>query len=341
MKQVLATAFCTAVILAGATTAHAQGKPEKTNVTMAFASTGVTYLPGILAESLGYYKEVGLHVNIAAFSGGSKALASMMGGSADVVSGAYSHTIELAAKNQHLVTFAVQVNCPGWLFGIGKKDFSTVKSIADLKGKRIGVSAPGSSTNQAVSYMLAKAGVSPKDVSIIGVGTSAGAVAAIESGEIDALIVNDPAATLLVQRGNMKPLADFQSREGTRKVFGGDYPEASLYTKQEFLDHNPNTIQALTTAIVKAEHWMAKATPTEIWAKVPTEFRGQNQKEYEQALQNSRACISTDGMMDPAGPKVVEDVLATALPNITAAHVDLSKTYTNKFVIEANKGLAK
>jgi NitT/TauT family transport system substrate-binding protein len=341
MKQILATFLCAAVLATGATAAQAQGKLEKTNITISFASTGVTYLPGILAESLGYYKEAGLHVKIAAFSGGSKALASMMGGSADVVSGAYSHTIELAAKNQHLVNFVVQVNCPGWLFGIGKKDFASVKSIADLKGKRIGVSAPGSSTNQAVNYMLAKAGVNPKDVSIIGVGQSAGAVAAIESGEIDALIINDPAATLLKSSGNMKPLADFQSREGTHKVFGGDYPEASLYSKQSFVDANPNTVQALATAIVKTEHWMAKATPAEIWAKVPPEFRGKDQKEYEQALQNSRACISTDGMMDPAGPKVVENVLATALPNIAGAHVDLTKTYTNKFAIKANADLSK
>lgn len=341
MTKIVAAALCAALATVGSTAARAQGKLEKKDINMAFASTGITYLPAILAKSLGYYKEAGLNVTISAFSGGSKALQAMMGGSADVVSGAYSHTIELAAKHQDLVTFVVQVNCPGWIFGIGKKDFGSVKSIAGLKGKRIGVSSPGSSTNQAVNYMLSKNGVNPKDVSIIGVGQSSGAVAAIKSGEIDALIINDPGATILTQSGDFKALANFQSPTGTHKIFGGDYPEASLYTKQAFVTANPNTTQALATAVVKAEHWMAKATPEQIWNKVPAEYRGKNKKQYEQALQNSQACISSNGIMDPAGPKVVERVLETALPNIKDAHIDLTKTYDNSFAKRANAGLTQ
>lgn len=291
-----------------------------------------------VAQAKGYYKAEGLDVKLLPI-GDQSPIQTVATGTADF--GTTWITDLLTARQQGIPVVHIAQLFQKSGFTLVSLKTSNITKPADLKGKRIGVSAPGSSTNQAVNYMLAKAGVSPKDVSIIGVGQSAGAVAAIESGEIDALIINDPAATLLKQSGNMKPLADFQSREGTRKVFGGDYPEASLYTKQSFVDANPNTVQALTTAIVKAEHWMAKATPAEIWAKVPAEYRGKNQKEYEQALQNSRACISTDGMMDPAGPKVVEDVLATALPNIKGAHVDLSKTYTNRFVVEANKELAK
>jgi NitT/TauT family transport system substrate-binding protein len=340
MKRLLAV-LGVAAIAAASPAAHAAGKLEKTDIKIAFASTGVTYLPAILAKSLGYYKDAGLDVTIAAFSGGSKALQAMMGGSADVVSGAYSHTIELAAKGQDLVTFVVQVNCPGWLFGIAKKDFDSVKSIADLKGKRIGVSSPGSSTNQAVNYMLVRAGVDPKNVSIVGVGQDAGAVAAIKAGEIDALIINDPGATILKESGDFKTLANFQSRDGTRKVFGGDYPEASLYTKRNFLRDNPNTGQALATAVVKAEHWMAKATPAEITAKVPEKYRGKDVKQYATALENSRECISTDGIMDESGPKVVEEVLASAVPDIKNAHIDLSKTYTNTFTKKANEGISQ
>jgi NitT/TauT family transport system substrate-binding protein len=341
MKRLVASVLGAALVAATASAALADGKPEKTDIKIAFASTGITYLPAIMAKALGYYDEAGLNVTVAAFSGGSKALQAMMGGSADIVSGAYSHTIELQAKGQDLVTFAVQVNCPGWIFGIGKKDFDSVKSVVDLKGKRVGVSSPGSSTNQAVNYMLAKAGLSQKDVAIIGVGQDAGAVAAVKAGEIDALIINDPGATILMQSGDFKPLANFQTRKGTHEVFGGDYPEASLYTKRDFLKENPNTAQALATAVVKAEHWMAKATPAEIAAKVPEKYRGKDMKQYEQALKNSRECISTDGIMDAKGPKVVEEVLATALPDIKNADIDLSKTYTNKYTEKANKGLAK
>lgn len=341
MKKLLTSSVFAALLAATGTAAHAQGKVEKSNITMAFASTGITYLPAIMAKSLGYYQEAGLNVKIVAFSGGSKALQALMGGSADVVSGAYSHTIELAAKNQDLETFVLQVNCPGWVFGVGKKDFNTIKTVADLKGKRIGVSAPGSSTNQVLNYVLKRNGVDPKDVSVIGVGTGAGAVAAVRSGEIDALVTNDPSATILRESGDFKTLISYQTRKSTRKVLGGDYPEASLYAKQSFVDNNPNTTQALATAVVKAEHWMNKATPAQIWAKVPAEYRGKDEKQYEQGLINSKECISTDGIMDPKGPKVVESVLETALPNIKKANVDLTKTYTNKFAKKANEGLTQ
>ncbi|WP_370885905.1 isocitrate/isopropylmalate family dehydrogenase [Caballeronia sp. RCC_10] len=150
----------------------------------AAASTGITYLPMLVAKQRGYFKDEGLDVTIAAFSGGSKTLEALLGGGSDMVAGAYSNTITMATKGQHLVVVAAQVICPGWIFGVSQKRGSDVKSPKDLKGLRIGVSAPGSSTHIAVNYILHKAGLQPSDVSIIGVGQAAGAVAAVTSASV-------------------------------------------------------------------------------------------------------------------------------------------------------------
>src|SRR3954463_14777802 len=171
--------------------------PEKRKVNIATASLGLPYLPLIIAQQRKYFAEEGLEVEIAAFAGGSKALQSLMGGSSDVASGAYSNTLTMAAKGQRLKNFVVQVRYPALTIAVSKRVADRYKSPADLKGMKIGVSAPGSSTHMVVAHLLGKAGLKSEDVSIIGVGTSAAAVAAIEKGEIDAIINSDPVMTKL------------------------------------------------------------------------------------------------------------------------------------------------
>jgi NitT/TauT family transport system substrate-binding protein len=100
MKRILLPAISAAVAFVGMSPALAQDKPEKSQVHIGAASTGVTYLPLLVAKQLGYFKDEGIEVTIAAFSGGSKALEALLGGSTDVVAGAYSNTLTMAAKGQ-------------------------------------------------------------------------------------------------------------------------------------------------------------------------------------------------------------------------------------------------
>ena len=72
-----------------------------------------------------------------------------------------------------------------------------IKSIKDLAGKAVGVSAPGSSTDFFLKYLLAKNGMDPASVSVVGIGLAATAVAAMEHGKVNAAVMLDPAATLM------------------------------------------------------------------------------------------------------------------------------------------------
>jgi len=326
-----------ASLLAAGPAAGQQPKVEKPSLTIATASLGLTYLPLVLADRLGYFKDEGLTVDIAAFPGGSKALESLLGGSADIVSGAYSNTLTMGAKGQHLIDFVAQIDCPGWVLGVSKAKAATFKSLADLKGMNIGVSAPGSSTHMAVNYILTKAGVPTDAVSIIGVGTSSGAVAAMRAGQIDALINNDPVATILLQGGDMITVAEMRNREDSAKVFGGPYPEASFYSTAAFVKANPRTVQAVTNAVVRTLHWIQKATPDQLADAVPPEYLLGNKKLYMDGFQATRGCYSPSGLTAREGAAKVLEVLSAFDPGVRSANLRVEDTYTNSFVEQAEK----
>ena len=117
------------------------------------------YLPLSIAESQGYFKAEGLDVTIVDFAGGSKALQAVVGGSADVVSGAFEHTLLMQPKGIKLRAFALQGRAPQIVLGINPKTMPGYRTVADLKGRKIGVTAPGSSTNVLANFVLAKAGL--------------------------------------------------------------------------------------------------------------------------------------------------------------------------------------
>ncbi|OWJ68756.1 ABC transporter substrate-binding protein [Inquilinus limosus] len=332
MKRVLAMSLCSALLLAWTGTTGVQAAPEKTEIHLAAAGTGFPYLPFLVAAQRGYFKDEGLDVQIGVFAGGSKALEALMGGSADIVAGAYSNTISMAAKGQPLVSFAIQANCPDWVFGVTKANKDTIRSIADLKGKRIGVSAPGSSFHMGVNYLLAKAGLHPDDVSIVGIGASSGAVAAAKAGLVDALMTNDPVATILEESGDLTPLIEMRSEDGNRTAFGGDYPEAAIYSTRDFVEANPNTAQAVANAIVRAERWMAAASPEEVADSVPQDYMVTDKALFARAYSKLRRCLSRDGMMTEDSAVLVRAVLAAFDPAIADAKIDLSATYDNRFV---------
>src|SRR6185437_8938851 len=160
---------------------------------IAFAQSKVTlavgggsclcYLPTMLAKQLGEYEKAGVNVEVIDFKGGSESLKAVIGGSADVVSGYFDHCVNLAAKGQHLQAFVVYDRFPGFALVVSPKHTGEINSIKDLAIKKVGVSAPGSSTDFFLKYILKKNGVDPNSVAVIGVGLGATAVAAMERSE--------------------------------------------------------------------------------------------------------------------------------------------------------------
>jgi len=315
---------------------------EKPKLTLAVGGKNLLYyLPLTIAEQLGYFKAEGLELTIADFAGGSQALRAVVGGSADVVSGAFEHTVNMQAKGQRLRAFVLQGRAPQIVLGVNPKTMPNYKAVADLKGKKIGVSAPGSSTNVMANFVLAKAGLKPTDVSIIGVGTSSGAVAAMRSGQIDALSNLDPVITLLQRSGDLKIISDTRIVAESDKVFGGPMPAACLYAPQSFIDKNPNTAQALANAIVRADRWIQGAGPADIIKAVPESYLLGDRAVYIDAFLAAKGALSPDGMIPEGGAETARRALASIDAEIANAKLDLNAVYTNEFVKKANAKYAK
>ena len=310
---------------------------EKPKLTLAVGGKNLLYyLPLTIAESLGYFKAEGLEVTIADFAGGSRALQAMIGGSADVVSGAFEHTINMQTKGQRLRAFVLQGRAPQIVLGINPKTMPNFKTVADLKGKKLGVTAPGSSTNVLANFVLAKAGLKPSDVSIVGVGAGSGAAAAMRSGQIDAMSNLDPVITLLVRSGDMKVVSDTRVVAEADKIFGGPMPAGCLYAPQSFIDKNRATVQALTNAVVRANKWIQAAGAGDIIKAVPESYLLGDRAVYIDAFLAAKGALSVDGLFPEAGPETARRALASIDPEIAAAKIDLSAIYTNEFAKKAN-----
>jgi NitT/TauT family transport system substrate-binding protein len=294
------------------------------------------YLPTVLAKALGEYDKAGLAVELVDLKGGSDALKAVLGGSADVVSGYFDHCVNLAAKKQEMQSFVVYDRYPGLVLVVSPGHTAEIKSIKDLAGKKVGVSAPGSSTDFFLKYLLKKNGVDPSSVAVIGVGLGATAVAAMQQGQIDAAVMLDPAVTVL-QGGypDLRILSDTRTEHDNRAVFGGDYPGGALYSTTAWIAAHEKEAQALTDAILATLKWIHAHSPEEIMAKMPPEIVGKDQALYVAALKNTIPMYSLTGLMDRKGADAVLAVFSESSPEVAKANIDVTKTYTNRFVEQA------
>lgn len=321
-----------AALASGTTPAATLEKPEL-RIAVGGKAT-LYYLPLTLAERLGYFRDEGLQVEVTDFPGGAKALQAVVGGSADIVSGGYEHTVQMHAKGQKMQAFVLQGNV-ALALGLVKGKFDSYAGPKDLKGRKVGVTAPGSSTHTLLNHLLASAQLKPEDVSAIGVGTGMTAVGAARGGQIDALVNVEPAIVMLERSGNLRVVHETFTEAGTKAVFGGPLPSACLYAKADFVRANPNTVQAVTNAMVRALRWLQKASPDDVLKVIPPEYTLGDRGAWLAAFARIRNTYSKDGVIDAGGAATAHRVVAADDPAVRAANVAVDQTFTNAFVQKA------
>ncbi|MBN9447659.1 MAG: ABC transporter substrate-binding protein [Bosea sp.] len=296
------------------------------------------YLPLTVAEKKGYFKEQGLDVEINDFGGGAKSLQALVGGSVDVVTGAYEHTIRMQAKGQDIRAVIELGRFPGIVIAARKDLAGKVKSAADFKGLKIGVTAPGSSTALTAQYAMVKAGLKATDAPIIGVGGGASAVAAMKQGQVDLISHLDPVISKLEADGDITTLIDTRTEAGTKGLFGGANPAAVLYLKADFAEKNPVTTQKLVNALMKSLKWLETAKPEDVADLVPAEYHLGDKPLYLRAVKNSLESYSRTGISTPDAMKSMYDSLKLLDPELAKSDVDLSKTFIDSFAKKAGAG---
>ncbi|HEV7872945.1 MAG TPA: ABC transporter substrate-binding protein [Enterovirga sp.] len=337
-RMFLASTAALAALGASARQAGAQagGAPEKAKVTLGVGGKPLLYyLPLTIAERKGFFKEEGLTVDINDFGGGAKSLQALIGGSVDAVTGAYEHTIRMQAKGQAIQAVCELGRFPAIVIAVKKDKAGEIKSPADFKGRKIGVTAPGSSTAIACQYAMVKAGLKPTDAAFIGVGGGAGGVAAMQKGEIDVISHLDPVIAKLEEDDAIKILIDTRTEAGTKALFGGSNPAAVVYLKKDFIGANPNTTQRLVNAHLKALKWLASATPEAVADTVPPEYHLGDKPLYLKAVKNSLESYSRTGIVPVEGQKSVLEMVSLLDTELKEAQIDLAATFDDRFVKRA------
>ena len=131
--------------------------------------------------------------------------------------------------------------------------------------------------------------------------------------------------TILERDGKVKVIAETRTPEGTVRLFGGPMPAASLYSPIEFVKKNPNTVQALTNAMVRALMWMQEASPQQILETVPEEYMLGNKAMYLFAYNNVKTAYSKDGLFSEAGAKTTLKALASSNPKLKPEQIKLAR----------------
>jgi NitT/TauT family transport system substrate-binding protein len=292
------------------------------------------YLPAKLAEGLGYFKAEGLEVEILNEGAGVDAENEMLAGAVQGVVGFYDHCVDLQTKGKYVQSVVQFSQAPGEVELISSK-YPNAKSMADLRGKSLGVTGLGSSTNFLTQYLMVKAGVPLGEFTSVPVGAGTTFIAAMQQDKIQAGMTTEPTISRLLKTGEARVLIDMRSMEKTKEALGGTYPAASLYMPTDWVEKNRPTVQKLANAFVKTLKFINTHTAAEIAEKMPKDFYVGDKEGYIKALADGKSMFTADGVMPAGGPETVLAVLSSFSKSVKGKTVDLSKTYTTEFVKNA------
>ena len=291
------------------------------------------YLPNMLAKQLGYFDQEKINVTLVDEGSGQGTELEVVAGNVDAGSGAYSHPVELNALGKKIETICQFGIAPGEAEMVASSKAGSIKSAADLKGKKLGVTDIGSGTHTISLALLGKAGYGGSDASFVAVGAGNTFIAAIKNGTIDAGMTT---ITRLLQSGDAKVLIDLRTPQSTRAALGGDYPFIGIFAKNDWVNSHKDVAQRLVNVYVKTLKWMKAHTASEIADKMPADYIVPSRDLYIAALQNQLSIFGTDCKMPAAGPQTVLNIEQKFVSSFKGKSANLSETYTNEFADKAS-----
>ncbi len=290
------------------------------------------YLPAVLCDKLGFFKDQGLDVELINSRAGVEAENELLAGAVQGVVGFYDHTIDLQAKGKSIVSIVQFSQAPGEAEMLSARHAADVKSPADLKGKTLGVTGLGSSTDFLTRFIAARAGLKPGEFSLLPVGAGNTFIAAIKQDQIQAGMTTEPTIGQLVKTGTASVMIDLRTPDKTNAALGGPYPAASFYVEADWLATHKDQAQKLANALVKTLHWIAGHSAEEIADKMPKDYYVGDKALYVKGLADGKAMFTADGRMPAQGPETVLKVMQSFSRNVQGKTIDLAKTYTTAYV---------
>ena len=244
-------------------------------VRLSITSAAIGYLPVYVAGRAGCFAKEGLQVQLDETTGSVKSVEALLGRSVDVAACDYLTLLNVASQGQPLREFVLLKKIPGLVAIVSPKASRPIRSLQDLKGRMIGVNARGSSYHRLFNHILQVHGMSPDEVSVVGVGTGMSLVSSVERGVVDAGLLGPLTASYLQRRHpSLTILFDTRTPESTKVVVGTD--EIAWFiicAREDWLRANPQTARRLASAIQCALAWVQGHTPQQIREALPESVR--------------------------------------------------------------------
>lgn len=295
----------------------------------------VIYLPAMLTQRLGYFEAEGLKVQLLTEPAGVQGTTALVAGEVQGAVGFYDHTLDLQVKGKQVESVVQFAHAPGEVEVVGTKAAGGIASPKDFKGKKLGVTGLGSSTDFLTKYLAVHNGVRTSEFTPVAVGAGQTFISALKQGSIQGGMTTDPTVTQILDQKIGKVLVDMRTPEGSRQALGGPYPSSSLYMNTDWVDGHKETVQKLADAFVRTLRWMSTHSPEEIAAKMPADYAQGGAARYAESIKSTLPMFTKDGLMPKNGPETVQRVLKAFNPNLKNATVDLAKTYTTEFASKA------
>jgi NitT/TauT family transport system substrate-binding protein len=301
------------------------------------------YLPYQLAQNLGFYKKYGVNMQLSTEqTGGVGAETAMASGQVDMAGAWYVHTIDFQEKGKNVVSVAQLAGAPGEREMCAKS--TNITTPAQWKGKTVGVTDIGSGTDELTLYLAHRYGLSTSQFNRAAVGAGPTFVAGLQNNRIACGMTSQPTAGAVQGKGVGYTAMNLATTSGAHQWLGGAYPAAGVLVQADWVASHRKQVQSVVDALVATMHWIATHTPAQIADAMPSGFvsNGLTTKaDYISELASDKGQFLPDGMMPASGPPTV---LAVEKLVGNAPHpINLAGTYTNSYVIAANKleGYAK
>jgi NitT/TauT family transport system substrate-binding protein len=314
---------------------HKTTEPQVLQVRVALPIDAINWHAIRLAQSQGFAAAEGIAIDITEAAGMSKGMEALLGGSVDITAGQLVQAIQIAAEGRDVRCFLSLHSRPSLTLVAAPSLSEKIKRVADLKGRPVGVSAPGSATHQFLNYLLVTHGLSASDVSVISVGTGASSIAALEHGKVDAaVLVGSGVTTFEGRHPEASVLADPRTAEGARQIFGSDqFPASSMIARADWLNSNAETVRKFVRAVRKSMVWIKDHSAEEVRLTIPEALRMPEKEADLKAILHSQQTMTPEGSIPPEAAQLALKFVSVSSEKVRNAKVDAEKVFTNEFAL--------
>ncbi len=305
------------------------GKLQKLD--LAFCSQVLCVLPFEVAKQQGYFEEAGYDVNLVYMKGGTQAITALLSKGVDFVGTPMDLVVRSVDEGKDVRMVASTSRLPFFALVTAPEQAEAITSVAGLAGKRVGVGNLGTTDDLLLRTLAVKNKIDPEEIESVALGPNLADT--LLRGEVDAGMVQEPALTLVTEKGG-RLLANFMDLKETTETLGGAYQFMGLNTRPDVIEEQPDTLRALARALVRANAWILEHSGADIVKAAPEELvAGGNTEVFAKALDRYKQSLYPgDGIIEEANVRRVVDAQRAAGLIDEGKEIDLSSLFTNEFI---------